>query len=202
MIVRTIVGQFENPRGPLGALIGTIMANRPSNRERNRWTVGLLELGPHERVLEIGCGPGFALSLLAELTDGGVVGLDHSATMLAQASRRNAVALAAGRLTLVHAGLEALPTLTGPFDAVLAVNVVQFWEDVPAAFRAIRALLSPSGRFAVTYQPRTPGSTGADAHSAADRTTDALLDAGFARAERFVLPLRPVPAVAVRATVV
>src|SRR5450755_3917553 len=66
-----VYGQFEHPRGLLGSLAGAIMANRSSNRERNRWTVELLNVEPTSRVLEIGCGPGYALSLLSRLFSAG-----------------------------------------------------------------------------------------------------------------------------------
>ena len=37
-----IYRQFERPHGALGALAGFVMSHRPSNRERNRWTVDLI----------------------------------------------------------------------------------------------------------------------------------------------------------------
>ena len=51
---QNIISQFSNPHGLLGRLAGTIMAHRPSNQERNRWTVDLLEIQPDDHVLEIG----------------------------------------------------------------------------------------------------------------------------------------------------
>ena len=60
-IINHLAGQFGNPHGPLGRLAGRIMATRGSNIERNRWTVDLLELKPHHRVLEVGYGPGLAI---------------------------------------------------------------------------------------------------------------------------------------------
>jgi len=85
----TFVGQFRKPQGPLGQVAGFIMATRPSNRERNAWTVGLLRLEPGHTVLEIGCGPGLALkACAAQVTSGRVVGIDHSEAMVRQARRR------------------------------------------------------------------------------------------------------------------
>jgi SAM-dependent methyltransferase len=75
------------------------MARRPSNRKRNVWAVGLLEVGPGDRVLEIGFGPGLAIRELSRLaTRGCVCGIDHSAEMVRQARRRNARAVRAGVL--------------------------------------------------------------------------------------------------------
>ena len=48
--------------------------------------------------------------------------------MLRQASRRNAAAIRAGRVTLINASVDQLPAaLDGPFDAILAVNSLGFW---------------------------------------------------------------------------
>ena len=56
-----IVAQFQQPRGLLGQIAGWIMDHRPSNRDRNHWTVKLLHIQPQDQILEIGCGPGLAL---------------------------------------------------------------------------------------------------------------------------------------------
>jgi hypothetical protein len=60
-ISHQIVSQFRQPHGFLGQIAGLIIANRPSNLERNNWTVDLLDLKPTDNVLEIGFGPGIAL---------------------------------------------------------------------------------------------------------------------------------------------
>jgi len=56
-IVATVYRQFHKPTRFLGRVAGWIMANRPSNIERNRWTVDLLNVQPSDHVLEIGFGP-------------------------------------------------------------------------------------------------------------------------------------------------
>ena len=56
-LVTPVYRQFRRPTGLLGRLAGWIMANRPSNIERNRWTVDLLRVQPADHVLEIGFGP-------------------------------------------------------------------------------------------------------------------------------------------------
>jgi hypothetical protein len=53
-VIAAIVGQFGHPRGMAGSVAGWVMARRPSNRQRNRWVVSLLDVQPTDRVLEIG----------------------------------------------------------------------------------------------------------------------------------------------------
>jgi Fe2+ transport system protein FeoA len=83
--------QFGHPSGLFGRVAGTIMANRASNRERARWSVGLLGIEAHDRVLEIGFGPGVAIDIASRAAPGVLVsGIDHSEIVLRQAERRNA----------------------------------------------------------------------------------------------------------------
>jgi len=48
-LINKVYAQFRRPSGFLGRLAGWIMANRPSNIERNRWTVDLLGASPSNR---------------------------------------------------------------------------------------------------------------------------------------------------------
>src|SRR5262249_41749810 len=92
----TIRSQFMRPRGFVGGLVGWERARRSANRQRNVWAVGLLAVEPSDRVLEIGFGPGIAIRELSRrATQGLVCGVDHSAVMVRQATRRNADAVRA-----------------------------------------------------------------------------------------------------------
>src|ERR1700678_1943489 len=138
---RDVIGQAHHPRGAAGSVNGWVFAHRPSNRQRNRWAVSLLGVQPADQILEIGFGPGLAVAQLVRAGAGHVYGIDHSDVMLRQASRRNATAIRAGRVTLINAPADQLPAaLDGPFDAILAVNSLGFW---PAARRAPRPLRPP-----------------------------------------------------------
>jgi ubiquinone/menaquinone biosynthesis C-methylase UbiE len=122
-LAMAIRAQFRQPRGVVGWLAGWEMALRSSNRQRNVWAVGLLGVGPTDRVLEIGCGPGLAIRELSRrATQGLVCGVDHSAVMVRQATQRNAAAVRAGRVDLRLGAAEQLPAFTEPFDKVLVVN--------------------------------------------------------------------------------
>src|ERR1700761_321475 len=114
---RDVVGQGHHPRGAAGSVTGWVFAHRPSNRQRNRWVVSLLDVRPADQVLEIGFGPGLAVAALVRAGAGHVYGIDHSSVMVRQASRRNAAAIRADRVTLTEAAVDQLPpALGGPFD--------------------------------------------------------------------------------------
>lgn len=195
-----LLSQFHRPHGILGQLAGFILATRGSNRERNAWTVKLLEIQPHERVLELGFGPGVSIATASRLAhEGLVVGVDHSETMLRMASRRNAEAIRAGRVQLLEASLERLPDFAEPFDAVFGVNALQFADDTLHALREIRSRMRPGGRIAITQQSRKPKATDRDSIDAAERIGELLREAGFDSVRVETLRLEPVCAACVLA---
>lgn len=197
---RDTVGQGHHPHGTAGSISGWVFAHRPSNRRRNRWVAALLSAGPTDRVLEIGFGPGVAVAALVRRGAGHVYGIDHSDVMLRQASRRNAAAIKAGRVTLLKAAVNQLPeTLEGPFEAILAVNSHGFWPAPADQLTELRRRLTPEGRIAVASQPRCPGATAETARKAAEEIENLLRAAGFTRVSTEILPLSP-PVVCVLAT--
>ena len=192
------IAQFGRPTGFWGKVAGTIMAHRPSNRERNYWTVALLDIQPGDRVLEIGFGPGLALERVSRMVvNGFVAGIDHSEVMLRQAQKRNAKAIREGRVDLRMASVAALPSYPKPFDKILAVNSVQFWPDPVENLKMFRQILKPGGRIALTFQPRNPGATEEDAQRAGREILANLSRAGFSQVSLKTLPLKPVSAVCV-----
>jgi ubiquinone/menaquinone biosynthesis C-methylase UbiE len=168
------------------------MAHRPSNRQRSIWVVSLLGVRPADKVLEIGFGPGVAIAALARAGAGHVYGIDHSGVMLRQASRRNAAAIRAGRVTLIRASVGQLPpALDGPFDAILAVNSLAFWPAPAQRLTELRRRLAPAGRIAIASQTRCPGATADTSRSAAREIENLLRDAGFTRMRTETLSLSP-----------
>jgi trans-aconitate methyltransferase len=189
---RRFVGQFHHPSGLLGRLVGRIMATRSSNVERNRWAVDQLAVRPADRVLEIGFGPGVALeALVARVTGGAVHGIDHSDVMVRMATRRNARAVAEGRLRLSRAGVADVDEALAPLDLILAVNNMGMWPDPPAQLSHLAGLLAPGGRIAVGQQPRTPDADADIARRAAEEIAGLLTGAGLGDIETRQLDLDP-----------
>ena len=118
----------------------------------NRAALGLLDLQPGERLLEIGFGGGDLLGLALKNGVQEVVGIEISDALLAHARRRFKHEVETGRLRLLAASAEALPPDLGGFEKVASVNTVYFWSrpgDVLAGFaRALR----PGGRLVLAFQ--------------------------------------------------
>jgi SAM-dependent methyltransferase len=119
----------------------------PAVAARHRCAVETLDPGPSERLLEIGCGPGVAVSLICELSDGTIVGLDRSRPMIAQATRRNRAHVDAGRAAFEAVALADADLGDEAFDKAFAVNVRLFRTDARREADVLRRALAPEGAF-------------------------------------------------------
>lgn len=103
-------------------------------------------LRPADRVLDVGCGAGYAANLLAPGVRE-VVGIDSSAEMIARA-RSHATE---GRCSFeVQDVLTLSPGALGVFDVVLSSRCLinlSGWDEQQRAIRAIHSVLEPGGRF-------------------------------------------------------
>ena len=152
--------------------------SRPRASERIAWAVERLAVRPEDRILEIGCGHGVAVSEICERLEGGnVLAIDRSAKMIAAATRRSAEHVAAGRATFATTTFEAADFGAQRFEKVLAIHVGLFTRRHPAlALSRVGDLLAPDGRIHLAYQPLDPA--GAEATAAAFAAT--LVQNGFA----------------------
>jgi SAM-dependent methyltransferase len=103
---------------------------------------------PGERILDVGCGPGFYVAeLLERVGDAGFVrGVDRSAEMLRVAAGRSS-----GRANVAFSEADAtrLPVEDGAFDAAVSVQMLEYVVDVEAALREIHRALRPDGRVVI-----------------------------------------------------
>ncbi|MCF6736743.1 trans-aconitate 2-methyltransferase [Blastococcus sp. KM273129] len=118
--------------------------------ERLTWAAGLVDPAPGERVLEVGCGHGVLVALLAARLPGGhVVAVDRSPAMVAAATARNRAAVDAGRVT-VHGGpLVEVELPERGFDVVVSFDVRAFWTPPGAEWDVVDRVLATGGRILV-----------------------------------------------------
>lgn len=99
-------------------------------------------VGAGTRLLDVGCGSGFALEIAAR-RGATVAGLDASPELLAIARRR----VGGGDIRLGE--LEELPYADGSFDAATSFNAVQYAADPVTALRELRRVVVPGSPVAV-----------------------------------------------------
>jgi ubiquinone/menaquinone biosynthesis C-methylase UbiE len=142
-------------RRPGGWVARSFYRNAKPHQEAFRETLSALALGPEDRLLEVGCGGGVFLEW-AIATGCTARAIDHSAEMLALASRRNAAAIAAGRLELRDADAGDLPFADGEFTAAATINAFFFFDAPHAMLGEVYRTLAPGGRIAIHTAATAP----------------------------------------------
>ncbi len=110
-------------------------------------TLALMELKPGHRVLDLGCGAGWASRLLAQAVGGGdrsgqVVGLDVSDEMI---RRARAASIQFDNLLFVVGSAQQIPWQEDFFDKVLSVESFYYYGDQGGALDELRRVMAPAG---------------------------------------------------------
>jgi cyclopropane fatty-acyl-phospholipid synthase-like methyltransferase len=163
--------------------------------ERLTWAVGCLDVQPDDRLLEIGCGHGVAISLVCErLGSGSIVAIDRSAKMTATALKRNKEHVESGRASIITAPLHEADLGEATFDKVFGIHFPALLRGKPEReLAAIRDHLAPGGRLYVLFQPFTER----DVKPAIDRLNRVLATHRFKVEEERIDSLRAAPGVCV-----
>ena len=105
-------------------------------------------IGPHDRVLDIGCGNGQITRLAARRAPlGAATGVDLSRPMLARA-RSLAAEEGVANAAFERGDAQVHPFPTGGFDVAVSRFGVMFFTDPVAAFGNVRRALREGGRLA------------------------------------------------------
>jgi ubiquinone/menaquinone biosynthesis C-methylase UbiE len=151
-------GQHGHPRGVIGRMLGERMVRQ--HMPETAWTISLLDIKPEDQVLELGFGAGRAIELVAaQASSGHVAGIDHSQEMVWAASRRNAHAIKAGKVTLYQGDLATLPFADNQFDKIFSIQTLYFWSEPSQTLSEIFRVLKPGGMLVVTLSTGTIDNT-------------------------------------------
>jgi len=112
---------------------------------------GAANVGPGQRVLDVGCGIGDPTLQVAVLVGphGRVLGVDLAEAML-ETARQRARALGLGHVEFRGGDVASMSLGPDRFDVVLGRWSVIYLDDVVATLRRLRESLVPGGRIAVS----------------------------------------------------
>lgn len=103
-----------------------------------------LEQKPGERILDLGCGNGWATRLLARAAPGAsAIGVDVSPAMIERAEALHSNTI---RARYEVAAFEALPFGDGRFERVFSMEALYYASDLDKALSEIARVLAPGGR--------------------------------------------------------
>jgi ubiquinone/menaquinone biosynthesis C-methylase UbiE len=145
-----IDGHYKTPKGIIGTYIGEKMVKQ--HKTETNWTLELMNVQKGDRILELGCGAGYAIKLLLEkdLIEE-IVGLDISPTIIRSANFRNKNAIREKRTKLVQANLSNLPFDNEHFNKVFSIQTIYFWDDIDTTLSEIFRVLKPEGVVILTF---------------------------------------------------
>lgn len=107
--------------------------------------IELMKIPADARVLDIGCGSGWATRLMAEkATNGHVVGIDISDEMV-RLSRESSTSFS--NVEFQVASAEKLPFSDGEFTHSFSMESLYYYADIAGALKEIRRVLGPGGSF-------------------------------------------------------
>lgn len=101
---------------------------------------------PRDRILDAGCGDGFYLHLLSQLTPASLTGLDDNPKALDLARGY----VKSSRLKLVTGDVMKLPFKKSSFNKIICSEVLEHLADDVGCLREFRRVLAPGGTLAIT----------------------------------------------------
>ena len=107
-------------------------------------TLALMEIQPGDRILDLGCGTGWASRRMARAAvSGEVVGLDVADEMLRRAEQASQ---SSRNVRYVWGSAEKIPAADNSFTKVLSVESFYYYADQGKALDELRRVMSPGAK--------------------------------------------------------
>ncbi|MFN2745145.1 MULTISPECIES: class I SAM-dependent methyltransferase [Bacillus] len=116
------------------------------NHDINEWVIQLLDVRPHERILQIGTGSGAVLCRVAEkLESGTACGVDPAKRMVKQSLRRTRHLRKEGRAEVKVGHAEHIPFADRSFHKVFSIHAMDGGTDIQQALKEFYRVLQVDG---------------------------------------------------------
>jgi ubiquinone/menaquinone biosynthesis C-methylase UbiE len=146
-----LVRQCRKPTGRMAKFVG--MGMNIGHGRLRRWGLTHVAVEPDASILDVGCGGGRAVHVLAQMAPGGqVYGIDYSRDMVQLAQKVNRALIEAGRVKVRHGSVSSLPFPDGMFDLVTAFEAYYFWPHLIDDLKEIKRVLRSGGTLLIANE--------------------------------------------------
>lgn len=147
----TRITQYGKPEGEEGREV--IRSMNRHHRKLSEWALSHITDGEPSRILDIGCGGGMQMSLMADMFPKAyITGLDHSPESVTAASETNSDLMAYGRCGVMEGSVERLPFGDGQFNLVTAFETYFFWPNLEDSIAEACRTVAPGGTILIVSE--------------------------------------------------
>jgi ubiquinone/menaquinone biosynthesis C-methylase UbiE len=148
-IFQTLIAQSKMPTGRLGKMMLRIMNS--AHHSLTLW--GVSRLKPCRKVLDVSCGGGNAIHMMAETGKfEQIFGIDLSFDAISLTVEKNHKYIEIGLVTVTQASVLEMPFDDNCFDAATAFQSHYHWPNILAAMQEIYRVLKPEGQFVLVAE--------------------------------------------------
>jgi ubiquinone/menaquinone biosynthesis C-methylase UbiE len=138
--------QFQCPKGQQGRIVAALM--NKGHKDLTTWGLTYVTIQPDFAILDVGCGGGKTINRLAQqVPHGKVYGIDYSPDMVAYSKKVNKKFIKQNQVEIRQASVDKTGFPNDTFDLVTACETYYFWPSLPDAFKEIKRVLKPNGKF-------------------------------------------------------
>jgi len=185
-IMQAMFKQFRRPTGWMAGLAGLGM-NR-GHEKVWRWGLEHIAIQPDAVILDVGCGGGGAVKILAQVASRGkVYGVDYSEDVLRTSRRVNRALIKQGRVVIKHGSVSDLPLPGDTFNLATAFETTIFWPSLLDDLREVRRVLKPGGTLLIANEAKWSRLVGFQLQTP-EETRQCLMEAGYAKVEIDTVP--------------
>lgn len=143
-----MVNQCRKPKGRFGRIVAKGM-NKGSHAKMAAWSLNHISVKPEDIILDIGCGGGRNVKVLAKIAlEGKVYGIDNSEISVKISKKVNKELIENGNIEIQYASVSSLPFNEDTFDLVTGYETYYFWPDLINDLKGIYKVLKPGGTLA------------------------------------------------------
>ena len=143
--------QAKKPSGIFGRFFMSRIFDK-GNLELNNFVKETLSIKKSDNILEIGCGTGSLIKIIADELENGIVeGIDFSKTMISMAKKKNKKHIGKKKAIIRLGNFDELQFENNSYDKIFSVNTIYFWKNPVITISKAFDLLKANGMIVLGF---------------------------------------------------